>query len=87
MLLEALASGLPVITAETAGSAELVSRDCGVVLADPNDIPALATALEALIGDEERRVCMGRAARAVAERHSWAQMANAYLRLYEEMAA
>ena len=79
VLLEALASGLPVITAETAGGAEVVTPDCGIVLPDPDDVSALAAAMTALTLSAERRQDMSRAARAVAERHSWAGMASAYL--------
>ncbi len=79
VLLEALASGLPVITAATAGGAEVVTPDCGIVLPGPNDVSALAAAMQALTQDHERRQQMSRAARAVAEGHSWAGMAGAYL--------
>ncbi len=79
VLLEALASGLPVITAETAGGAEVVTPDCGIVLPDPDDVSALAAAMSALTLSAEQRQQMSRAARAVAEQHSWAGMASAYL--------
>lgn len=85
VLLEALASGLPVITAVTAGGAELVTPDCGVVLDDPNDVDALANSIETIAGDAHLRKQMGGNARAVAECHSWAEMAQRYLNLYSEV--
>ena len=45
VLLEALASGLPVVTATATGGAELVTPECGVVLPNSDDTDALAAAL------------------------------------------
>lgn len=78
-LLEALASGLPVITAHTTGGAELISQDCGVVLDDPNDAEALAHGLRRITGDPDARATMQRAARSVAQSHSWERMAQRYV--------
>ncbi len=36
-LLEAMAAGLPVVTARTAGGAEIITPECGIVLDDPDD--------------------------------------------------
>lgn len=83
VLLEALASGLPIITAATAGGSEVVTQDCGVVLPDPNDAAALADALCRMTGSPERMAAQGRAARAVAEKHTWTDMANDYLQVFE----
>ena len=44
VLLEALAAGLPVITAVTAGGSEIVTPDCGVVLSDSEDMAGLVAA-------------------------------------------
>lgn len=85
VLLEALSSGLPVITAETAGGAEVVTPESGVVLPDPNDAAALASCLRPILMDSARRTAMGQASRDIALRHSWARMAEAYLRLYREV--
>ncbi|MEO0406178.1 MAG: glycosyltransferase family 4 protein [Cyanobacteria bacterium P01_A01_bin.135] len=79
VLLEAMASGLPVITAATAGGAELVSRESGIVLSDPNDVSALSQAMAALTEHQAGRSQMGEAARAIAVAHSWSHMAKTYL--------
>lgn len=86
VLLEASASGLPVLTARTAGGAELITSDCGIVLDDPNDAEGLASALQLLLEDPRRRADMGQAARAMAERHTWERTAEAHLQLYQEIA-
>ncbi len=87
VLLEAMASGLPVITATTAGGAEIVTPECGVVLPDPDDAEALARTLATLTSDREHLQQMGQAARAKAEQHSWASMAQSYLDLFEEFSS
>ncbi|OUL30027.1 glycosyltransferase family 4 protein [Nostoc sp. 106C] len=85
VLLEALASGLPVITATATGGAELVTPECGVVLSDSDDIDALVAALLSLVDDDTLLQQMGKAARSVAEQHSWTTMAQTYVDLFEEL--
>jgi glycosyltransferase involved in cell wall biosynthesis len=85
VLLEALAAGLPVITAVTAGGSEIVTPDCGVVLSDSEDVAGLVTALQKITPDRTLSKQMGQAARAVAERHSWAIMAQGYVDLFEKL--
>ncbi|AFZ26769.1 glycosyltransferase [Cylindrospermum stagnale PCC 7417] len=85
VLLEALSSGLPVITATATGGAELVTPECGIVLPDSDDIAALASALLSLVNEPSRMQRMGAAARTVAEQHSWITMAQTYLDLFEEL--
>ena len=87
VLLEAMASGLPVITAATAGGAELVPPEAGIVLDDPDDIAGLGQALQHLAGFPATREAMGEAARAVAERHSWKDMAQQYVESMEDLHA
>ncbi|MCI0673815.1 MAG: glycosyltransferase family 4 protein [Myxococcaceae bacterium] len=85
VVLEAMASGLPVITTRTVGAADLVSPANGVVLPDPNDASALAQVLARLAASAPLRIQMGLEARRVAESLGWARMASAYLALYEEL--
>jgi glycosyltransferase involved in cell wall biosynthesis len=85
VLLEALASGLPVITATATGGAELVTPECGVVLPDSDDTNALAAALLSLVSERILMQQMGQAARSVAEQHSWTTMAQTYVDLFEEL--
>ena len=81
---EAMASGLPVITAATTGAAEIVTPECGIVLPDSEDTNALAGTLKMLASDRQLRSQMGKAARAIAQRHSWANMAQSYVALFEQ---
>ncbi|PHM06444.1 glycosyltransferase family 4 protein [Nostoc sp. 'Peltigera malacea cyanobiont' DB3992] len=85
VLLEALSSGLPVITATATGGAELVTPECGIVLTDSNDIDALAVAMMSLTSVDMLMQQMSQAARSVAEQHSWTTMAQTYVDLFEEL--
>ncbi len=84
VILEAMASGLPVLTARTAGGAEILGQG-GRVLDDPNDAATLAQWMRDLADDAELRQRMGAAGREIAERYTWERMATAYLALYDEL--
>lgn len=84
VLLEAMASGIPTITASTVGGAEILTAESGMILSDPNDIEGLAQALNTLTNHPHLRHQMGQSARAIANKHSWAKMAQSYLDLFEE---
>lgn len=83
---EAMATGLPVITSSTVGAAEIVTPECGIVLADCEDVSALVAALKTLVGDRNLREQMGKAGRAIAQQHSWKNKAASYLNLFQELA-
>ena len=85
VVIEAMASGLPVITATTTGAAELITPEYGVVLSDSENVQALAQAMRTLANDSELRTRMGKAARTIAEKHSWVTMAQTYVDLFEEI--
>jgi glycosyltransferase involved in cell wall biosynthesis len=85
-LLEAMAAGLPVVTARTAGGAEIITPECGIVLDDPDDPQALARAIAQLAGDDPARRAMGAAASELATGFGWARMAAQYIALYRQLA-
>lgn len=85
VLLEAMGAGLPIITAQTAGGAELVSADAGVVLDDPDDTAALSAALRRFVDETSASSAMSRASRGIAEQHTWDHMAAQYLQLFESL--
>ncbi len=84
-LLEAMAAGLPVVTARTAGGAEIITPECGIVLDDPDDPRALAAAVARLAADEPARRKMGVAANELATGFGWARMAAQYIALYRQL--
>jgi glycosyltransferase involved in cell wall biosynthesis len=85
-LLEAMAAGLPVVTARTAGGAEIITPECGIVLDDPDDPRSLAEAIGRLAADDDLRRAMGAAAGELAVGFGWARMAQQYIALYRQLA-
>ncbi|WP_186310644.1 glycosyltransferase family 4 protein [Paraburkholderia sp. BCC1886] len=85
-LLEAMAAGLPVVTARTAGGAEIITPECGIVLDDPDDPRALAGAIARLAEHDDARRAMGVAANELATGFGWARMAAQYIALYRQLA-
>lgn len=71
VVLEAMASGLPVIVSDRGGPAEFVRHGITGLVARGRDHAALADAIETLFDDPARRRTMGDAARAEAERCTW----------------
>ncbi|GAB4170645.1 MAG: hypothetical protein OHK0024_06670 [Thalassobaculales bacterium] len=69
VILEAMASGLPIVTTANAGSP--VSDGVEGFIVPVGDAEALAGRLALLAGDPALRARMGAAARATAERHDW----------------
>ena len=65
VVIEAMAGGVPVVSTTVGSIPELVGE--GGVVVEPGDEAALAEALEALLGDRERRASMGAAGRARTE--------------------
>jgi glycosyltransferase involved in cell wall biosynthesis len=55
VLLEAMAAELPVVATQVGGIPEIVDSAEVGVLVPPGDVSALAAAIEALLGDDERR--------------------------------
>jgi glycosyltransferase involved in cell wall biosynthesis len=83
-VLEAMASGLPVVATRIPGTEELIVDGKSGVLVPPEDPAALREALRALLPDARRRRSMGRAAREKAERgHAWERIAAEYARLLQ----
>jgi glycosyltransferase involved in cell wall biosynthesis len=86
VLLEAMACGLPVISAASAGGAELVGSEAGVVLEDSEDVTALAAAMTQMRDHPALRESRAAAARKIAEKYTWDYMAKQYLSLFMECA-
>lgn len=72
VVLEAMASGLPVITTMNNGSGELIDTGHDGLIVPAGNKEALAGAIRALVGSSSRRRKMGSAARQkVQDAHSW----------------
>jgi sugar transferase (PEP-CTERM/EpsH1 system associated) len=85
-LLEAMASGLPVVATAVGGTPEVVADGQTGFLVPPRDPAALAEALKQTLADQDAARRMGSAGRqTVLERYSLAAMVDAYTGLYEEL--
>lgn len=83
-ILEAMASGLPVIATAVGGNADLVDHGRSGEIVPPGDVAAMAGALRRLAADPARAAAMGRAGRADAEqKFSMQAMVAAYQGRYD----
>lgn len=85
-MLEAMASGLPVVMTPTGGAEEVIREGENGYLVKFGDVADIAQKMEMLIRDSDLRVRMGRESRATAERMNWASAAANYARLYRTVA-
>ncbi len=80
-LLEAMASGLPVIVTDTGGTAELVTQGQNGEIVPWGDVPALARALDHVLNAEGVRRQMAAESRRRALQFGWPVLATRYLEL------
>jgi glycosyltransferase involved in cell wall biosynthesis len=82
-MLEAMASGLPIVTTRCEGVEELIA-DNGIVVEQPN-ADAIAQATRTLARDGRLYDSMRAAARRQAEKFSWQSVADQYINLYKRI--
>lgn len=82
-LLEAMASGLPVIVTDTGGTAELV--DGNGVIVPMGDLEAIVEAISGLFNNPEMCQQMSIKSRRNAEGMAWGAVGNKYIRTYEKV--
>jgi len=83
-VLEAMASGLPIIATSVGGLPELVRSGSEGVLVPPGSVEALQDAMVGIVSDIDSRRAMSRAAReSVTVRFDAGVMARSYLSVYE----
>jgi UDP-glucose:(heptosyl)LPS alpha-1,3-glucosyltransferase len=85
-VLEAMASGLPVIVSPTVGAKDLVIDDQQGYIVDNGNIMAVAERIIALY-DDRKRFVMGQAARHIAEGQGWEKVAKKISQMYDEILA
>lgn len=78
VLLEAASAGIPIVTTDVGGCADIVSDGLSGWLVAPGDEAALANAIVEALGDPVRAKTMAANARRRAEDHSWARISDRY---------
>ena len=82
-MLEALASGLPLISTKTGGADELITEGENGFFVRMKNSDDIAEKLQLLIDDHETQKKMGQMSRLRAEQMSWKVVANQYVELYK----
>lgn len=87
-LIEAMMSGLPVVTTSTCGMRDVVEDGRTGLLVPVRSPDAIAGAIDRLVGSMELRARLGRAAHGyAAQHHTWRYVAREVLAAYEGIAA
>jgi glycosyltransferase involved in cell wall biosynthesis len=85
-LLEAAAVGVPAIAGDEGGVSSVIDSGVSGIVTPARDVPALARAIEALLGDERRRRKLGEGARAkVLSAHDFAGASRSLNTLLDEL--
>jgi len=82
-LLEAMASGMPVVTTDTCGMSDVIEDGYNGLLAKPADADALVQAVERLAADPALRCRLGTSACDTARRYTWDLIGRKYLAVLE----
>lgn len=85
VLLEAMASGMPVITAETCGMPDVVEDGFNGLLVPPADAAAIEDAVLRLAASFELRQSLGRAAQRTMARYTWERSALMLEKLFRQV--
>jgi glycosyltransferase involved in cell wall biosynthesis len=84
-MLEALATGLPLVATDTGGSKELIQEGENGFIIKMKDSADIAEKIEKLINDPELVKKMGEASRKKAEGMSWERVSLGYYELYKKV--
>ena len=88
VLLEAMASGKPVIASNLPGVRSVVSDGEDGLLVRPGDVSDLAEKIQTLLDDPQRRQAMGQRGRAkVEQKYAWPKIIPRLVRVYEDVLA
>jgi glycosyltransferase involved in cell wall biosynthesis len=83
-MIEALASGLPVVAARSGASQEVVSEGENGLFYEANSAQGLIAAVRRLLSDDSLREALARGARAAAEKRDWQASTRVLRGYYEE---
>jgi glycosyltransferase involved in cell wall biosynthesis len=83
VLLEAMATGMPVVTTETCGMMDIVQDEANGLLVPPADTAPLVEAIVRLAQSPELRGSLGKAAQETMRHYTWEKVARGVERLFE----
>lgn len=83
-LLEANASGKPVVASRVGGTSSVVKHNYNGLLVSPNDADALSKSIFYLLKNQRARLAMGRNARMFAQRYDWKRIARLTQKVYSD---
>lgn len=84
-MLEALATGLPIISTNTGGAKELVKDGINGFIVEKENEEDIAKKIIILIENPDFREKIGRESRKIAETMSWKKVAGEYLEVYNKI--
>lgn len=84
VLLEAMASGKPVVASSNEGYKQVLSSKEGI-LVEPKNVVQLAKAIITLMDDKKKRKQLGEAGRKKAEKYSWENVTKQIVDYYQEV--
>ncbi len=87
VVLEAMASGLPIISADAPSARALIDPGETGTLCEPRDVKAYADALEELVANPETRHSMGARARTASKAYSWHAASRSVAEVYGRIAS
>ena len=85
VLLEAAASGLPIVAVRATCIPEIVRDGANGLLAEPGDLHGLRDAMNTLLKDKEKAIQMGKASREIAQHHQICFSMDAHEKLYYQL--
>ena len=85
VLLEAMASGLPVVGFDSPGVREIVNHQEDGLLCEPRNTPAMARNIATLLTDAAERQRLSASATRKAKAHDWSQISQQYLTVYSDI--
>lgn len=84
ILLEAMASGRPIIACSNQGYRELLSKEKAALLVPPKDIKALASSIVTLYRNEKKRLMMAETAVRKVKKYDWQRLTPRIVAVYHQ---
>lgn len=87
VILEAMASGVPVVSSRVGGAQDMIAEDVSGFTFDVDDVEGMVNGVQRIVATPEKLETMRLAARASAERQSWPAMMDELIDCYDALLA